>query len=241
MRAERQRTARGETTGESEQFWDDHCRRRDQPWSGNPNAFLVEAVARRRPGTALELGCGDGGDAIWLAGQGWRVTGADISDVGLRRAAERAVAAGVGDRVTFERHDPARNFPEGRFNLVGSFYLHSPLDFPRARVLQEAARAVAPGGLLLIVEHASVASWSWDQQRRFRTPEKTLASLELDLAEWEIERLEDPEREATGPNGQLDTVRDNIIALRRRATCVGEACGYSAGVSAHRALLPSAR
>lgn len=205
------------TEDEAARFWDDHYRRRDQPWSGNPNAFLVAAVARRQPGAALELGAGDGGDAIWLAGQGWRVTGVDVSEVALRRAVERAGAAGVGDRVTFERHDLAHSFPEGRFDLVGSFYMHSRLDFPRATVLQHAARAVAPGGLLLIVEHASVAPWSWDQEQRFPIPEETLASLELDLAEWEVERLAAPSREATGPNGAVATVKDNIVAIRRLA------------------------
>ena len=202
-----------ETTAET--FWDEHYQRRNQPWSGNPNAFLVAAVAARRPGSALELGCGDGGDAIWLAGQGWRVEAADVSEVAVQRAAERATAVGVGDRVTFERHDLASTFPEGRFDLVGSFYMHSPLDFPRARVLQHAARAVAPGGLLLIVEHASVAPWSWDQEQRFPSPEETLASLELDLAAWEIERMEAPEREATGPNGEVAIIKDNVIAIRR--------------------------
>ncbi len=124
-------------------------------------------------------------------------------------------AAGVGDRVTGERHDLARTFPSGRFDLVGAYYLHTRFDFPRARVLQAAARAVAPGGLLLIVEHASVAPWSWDQDQRFPSPEETLASLELDLAEWEIERLAAPSREATGPGGQVATVTDNIVAIRR--------------------------
>lgn len=197
------------------QFWDEHYRRRDQPWSGNPNAFMVAAVAGRRPGSALELGSGDGGDAIWLAGQGWRVTAVDISAIALNRLAERAEAAGVGDRVIGERHDLARTFPSGRFDLVGAYYLHTRFDFPRARVLQAAARAVAPGGLLLIVEHASVAPWSWDQDQRFPSPEETLASLELDLAEWEIERLAAPSREATGPGDQVATVTDNIVAIRR--------------------------
>lgn len=103
---------------EAAQFWDRHYRQRDQPWSGVPNAFLVAAVAGREPGTALELGCGDGGDAIWLAGQGWRVTAADISDTALRRLAERAIAAGVGDRVHVERHDLAQTFPTVSADLV---------------------------------------------------------------------------------------------------------------------------
>jgi len=207
----------GAGEGEAAQFWEDHYRQRDQPWSGNPNAFLVDVVARRRPGTALELGCGDGGDAIWLAGRGWHVTAVDISAVALRRAAERAAAAGVGDRVTNERHDLARTFPVGSFDLVAALYLHTPFDFPRARVLQAAARAVAPGGDLLIVEHAWFAPWSWNQDwnTRFPTPEEILASLDLDRAQWQIERLEDPQREATGPGGQVATVKDNVVALKR--------------------------
>ena len=91
------------------------------------------------------------------------------------------------------------------------------MDFPRARVLQAAARAVAPGGVLLIVEHASIAPWSWNQdsQTRFPTPEQTLASLDLTLASWQIERLAAPARQATGPSGQSAIVTDNVIAIRR--------------------------
>jgi SAM-dependent methyltransferase len=206
--------------GDAAQFWDQHYRGRDQPWSGNPNAFLVALVAQRPPGSALELGCGDGGDAIWLAGQGWRVTGVDIATSALQRAAERASAAGVADRTTWERHDLAQTFPAGSFDLVAALYLHTPFDFPRARVLQSAARAVAVGGHLLLVEHASIAPWSWNRDRdtRFPTPEEILASLELDLARWQIERLAAPERQATGPGGQVATVTDNIVTLRRLAT-----------------------
>jgi len=86
--------------------------------------------------------------------------------------------------------------------------------------LQAAARAVAPGGHLLIVEHASIAPWSWNQERStpFPTPKDILASLDLDLAQWRIERLAAPERQATGLGGQVAAVRDNIIAIRRLAT-----------------------
>ncbi len=95
--------------------------------------------------------------------------------------------------------------------MVSAQYLHSPIEFPRARVLQGAASAVAPGGLLLIVDHASVGPGSWAD------PEETLAALELSPDEWHTERLEAREREATGPNGQRATVIDNVIAVGRRA------------------------
>ena len=90
--------------------------------------------------------------------------------------------------------------------------------FPRERVLRAAARAVAPGGLLLIVDHASVSPWSWaDPDTRFPTPEQILASLELLPVQWHSERLESPRRPATGPDAQTATITDNVIAVRRLA------------------------
>jgi SAM-dependent methyltransferase len=157
----------------------------------------------------LDLGCGEGGDAIWLALQGWRVTAIDVSATALDRAAADAATAGVADRIDFRQHDLALTFPSGAFDLVSAQYLHSPIEFPRVHVLQEAASAVTPYGLLLIVDHASVSPGSWAD------PEETLAPLDLSPDEWHTERLEDREREATGPNGQRATVTDNVIAVRR--------------------------
>jgi len=151
-----------------------------------------------------------------LARRGWRVVAVDVSGTVLARAAKDAETAGVSDLIAFERHDLASTFPNGRFDLVSALFLHSPVEFPRTRVLQAAARAVAPGGLLLIVEHASVAPWSWaDPDTAFPTPEQSLAALDLDPSRWHSEFVGAPKREATGPNGQSATVTDNVIALRR--------------------------
>ena len=199
----------GRSDVEAERFWEDRYRGRERVWSGRPNPVLVDVVGSLRPGTALDLGCGEGGDAIWLDRQGWRVTAVDVSATALDRAAADAATAGFADRIDFRQHDLALAFPPGAFDLVSAQYLHSPIEFPRARVLREAASAVTPGGLMLIVDHASVGPGSWAE------PEETLAPLDLSPDEWHTERLETREREATGPNEQRATVTDNVIAVRR--------------------------
>ena len=202
----------------AERFWEEHYRVSTRPSNRRPSGALVRFAGSLPGGTALDLGCSQGDDAVWLARRGWRVVAVDVSGTVLARAAKNAEAAGVSDLITFERHDLASTFPEGRFDLVSALFLHSPVEFPRTRVLRAAARAVAPGGLLLIVEHASVAPWSWtDPGTVFPTPEQSLATLDLDPSRWHGEFVGAPEREATGPNGDSATVTDNVIALRRLA------------------------
>ncbi len=204
-----------ELHGETEQFWEGHYRGQGRVWSGRANPVLVDVAGSLRPRTALDLGCGEGGDAVWLAQQGWRVTAVDVSATALDRAATLADEAGV--RIDFQQHDLARTFPEGAFDLVSAQYLHSPVEFPRDRVLRMAARAVASSGLLLIVGHASAAPWSWNHKphTRFPTPEEVLAALDLSPWQWRTERLGTPERLGTGPNGESATVTDNVVAVRR--------------------------
>ncbi len=200
---------------EAARFWEDRYRQ-GRRWKGTPNVLLAETVAEMAPGRALDLGCGEGGDATWLAARGWRVTAVDIASTALELTAEHAAREGVADRVTTELHDLATGFPEGVFELVSAQYLQTPFDLPRARVLRRAAHALVPGGLLLVVEHGSRHPWSTvDPDTRFPTPEEIYAELELDPAGWTPERLATPQREATGPGGQTGTVTDTVIAVRR--------------------------
>ncbi|TDD73399.1 class I SAM-dependent methyltransferase [Actinomadura darangshiensis] len=202
-----------------QEYWDSRYSEHHHMWSGDPNTVFVEEVTGLEPGTALDLGCGEGADAIWLAKRGWRVTAADISGVALERAARHADEAGVADRVDWLRRDLAESFPEGRYDLVSAQFLHSPAEMPREEVLRAAAAAVAPGGTLLIVGHAGPAPWNPDGEGgvHLPTPEEVLESLGLPAGEWETLRSDEHERVQTAPDGKTMTRTDNALKLRRKA------------------------
>jgi SAM-dependent methyltransferase len=132
--------------------WDARYSERDDAmWSGRPNGRLVAEVADMSPGRALDVGCGEGADAIWLARRGWTVTAVDISDVAVRRAQEAADRAGA--RVEWVCGDALHTaFPRASFDLVSMQYPALP-----KAAGEEAVRglldAVRPGGLLLAVYH----------------------------------------------------------------------------------------
>ena len=134
--------------------WQERYSGEEKVWSGNPNPQLVEVASALTPGTALDVGCGEGGDVIWLAEHGWRVTGADFSANGLARAARHAEQAAVADRTDWWEVDARTFSADGRtFDLVTSHYLHPP-DGGMVQVAHRLAEAVAPGGHLLVVGHA---------------------------------------------------------------------------------------
>src|SRR5215207_11740883 len=133
--------------------WEERYSGDQKVWSGNPNPQLVAEASALTPGTALDVGCGEGGDVIWLAQHGWTVTGADFSANGLARAAQHAEEAGVADRTDWWQVD-ARAFDAGgrSYDLVTTHFLHPP-DAGMVDVTRRLAEAVAPGGHLLVVEH----------------------------------------------------------------------------------------
>ena len=170
------------------EFWEPHYAR-SEPGTGGPNPVLVDTVRDLTPGQALDLGCGGGGDAWWLAQQGWAVLSVDVSGTALSRVADRAAGAGLAHRVRTERHDLTATFPAGGFDLISAQFLLSPVEFDRPAVFARAAAALQPGGLLLIVDHASVAPWSWaDPDTEFPTPGQLLAGFGLDPQLWAILR-----------------------------------------------------
>lgn len=131
--------------------WDRRYDTPDLVWSGEPNRFLREEVERLPPGRALDLACGEGRNAVWLAARGWEVTAVDFSARALEKARRLARERGVGVRLVHA--DLIEHQPEpGSADLVALMYLHLPAPL-RARVLARAAGALAPGGLMLVVGH----------------------------------------------------------------------------------------
>jgi len=205
------------TADNPEKHWNARYSESSQIWSGKPNVELVDEVEGLTPGSALDLGCGEGADAIWLAQQGWQVTGVDISSVALSRAAKHAVDAGVADRIDWQQHDLGKSFPDGAFDLVSAQFLHSLAELPREEILRRAAEVVAPGGILLIEGHLGfpdVEKHAEHPNLHFPTPAEVIADVGLDDGRWEILVSHEHEREQV-IDGKPLTRRDCTVKARK--------------------------
>ncbi len=195
--------------------WEERYAGEAQVWSGRPNPQLVAEASALTPGTALDVGCGEGGDVIWLAQQGWTVTGADFSVNGLARAARHAEQAGVADRTDWWQVD-ARTFdPAGRsYDLVTTHFLHPP-DGGMVEVTRRLAGAVAPGGHLLVVGHAPSELSNQHSESRHRAmfvAEELLPALPEDFEALVVEQRP---RTVTR-DGLTVEIDDSTLLARRR-------------------------
>jgi SAM-dependent methyltransferase len=204
---------------ETQEHWDHHYGQRERVWSGRVNQRLAEIAAPLPPGRALDLGCGEGGDAVWLAERGWHVVAVDVSEVALQRATAEARARGVADRIDFVHHDLSATFPAGVFDLVSAQFLHSTIELDRPRILQRAAAAVAGGGVLAVVDHGSAPPTANEEAHRhheFPSTQEVLDGLDLPAADWEPACVGAADRHGARPDGTEGTWVDNVIVLRRR-------------------------
>ncbi len=201
--------------GFDEASWEERYRIAPALWSGRANVQLVAEATGLPTGRALDAGSGEGGDALWLAARGWRVTAADFSTVALARA---AAAAGrldpeVAGRVEWVHADLTRwEPPAGAFDLVSAQYFHLPrhdLDPALARL----ACAVAPRGSLLVVGHVA-SELHTGLPEMFFTAAQVAATL--DPAAWDVVVCEDRSRTASGPAGHELPVADTVLRARRR-------------------------
>jgi trans-aconitate methyltransferase len=206
-----------EEPGTPAEAWEFRYAQAPQRWSGNPNATLIDLVGELTPGRAVDLGCGEGADAIWLARQGWSVLGIDISPTAVARARGAALEAGVDARATFEAHDLSTWEAAGEIDLVTASFLHSREELPRTEILRRAAAHIAPGGHLAIVSHAAAPPWSEHahHDEQLLDAEGEIAALGLG-ADWEVVLAEHRQRSATSPTGETATLDDVAVLLRRR-------------------------
>ncbi len=200
-------------------FWDERYGSSSGLWSGQPNSVLVAEAADLAPGTALDVGCGEGADAIWLARRGWRVTAIDISPIALERAAAHAQEAGddVAQRITWLHVDLTNGVPPAStYDLVSAQFLHAP-KVRRQELHQRLAAAVSSGGSLLLVGHH--VSDLQTTVPRPPVPELYFTAADvadsLDAHEWTVVISEARARQTPDPDGRTTTIRDAVFMARR--------------------------
>lgn len=194
--------------------WDRRYADQERMWSGNPNGALVAEAAGLTPGRVLDVGCGEGADAVWLARGGWDVTALEVSGVALERAAAHARDAGLAVRwVHAELAEAA--LPPASFDLVSAQY-PALLRTPDAASERALLAAVAPGGVLLLVHHAGMdtqpiredgfdpADYVW--------PTMVAALLNDD---WEVEVNEERPRAVPEGGAGAHHVDDLVLRARR--------------------------
>lgn len=204
---------------EAADFWEQRYAGSDKVWSGRANQALIDVAATLTPGRALDLGCGEGGDAVWLAQHGWEVMGVDISASAISRGRAAADALGLApERIRFVAGDLESRMDSDPYDLVTACFLQSPVALSRAQILRRAADQVSQDGHLLIVSHAAPPPWSnfaHQHPEGMPQPADELAALELPPDRWEVVLAEVRGREATGPDGTHAVLDDGIVLLRR--------------------------
>lgn len=216
-----------------EKIWDERYRSAPLIWSGEPNEQLVAEVSDLKPSTALDVGCGEGADAIWLATRGWRVTAVDISSVALERAKAVEVAPDVMQRIEWVHADLVASAPSAgsapsplaatspscplaasSYDLVSAFFMQQVKD-RREMLFRAIAAAVKPGGTLLIVGHHPDDLKTGVRRppaEMLYTPDEIAALLDPNKWNIEVNAVRERTIEKDGANA---TVYDAVLRARR--------------------------
>lgn len=199
-------------------FWDERYRSATALWSGDPNPVLVAEAAGLDSGTALDVGCGEGADAVWLARHGWQVTAVDISGVALERGAghARERGPGIARRITWCRVDLTDDAPlDGRYDLVTAQFMQLPGE-QRARLHHRLAAVVAPGGTLLVVGHHPSDMATTVPRPPLPDLYFTASDVAASLGQgWTILVDEARARPTLDPDGRPTTIHDAVLKARR--------------------------
>ena len=196
----------------SREHWDERYGTEELIWKADPNRFLVEELQALAPGRALDVACGEGRNAVWLASKGWHVTGVDFSRAGLAKA--QRLATGRGVEVAWVEADVVEwQPPSASFDVVVVLYLHLPAE-QRRQALARAAAALAPGGILLVVGHdvSNLLKGTGGPQ----DPAVLFGPEEIveDLSGLQIERAEQVKRTVVTDAGETTAIDALVRAVR---------------------------
>lgn len=207
----------------NEADWD-HRYTSDRMWSGNPNGALVAEIDGVPAGTALDVGAGEGGDAIWLAERGWSVTASDISTAALDRIRAEAQHRGLPVDCLHADANALAPFGSRRFDLVAAHYASIPRT-PDDRAIRNLVDAVAPGGTLLVVNHdlepmrapidTHTNSRAFDPDAYVRVED--VAAMLSDDPAWQID-VDEKRPRPPGAASASHHVDDIVLRARRSAT-----------------------
>ncbi|MFA5607538.1 MAG: class I SAM-dependent methyltransferase [Leucobacter sp.] len=203
------------------QFWEERYATAEAVWSGRVNRSLAELAEAWTPGRSLDLGCGEGGDVLWLAERGWQARGIDLSATAVARAEQAARDRGISsarfvaaDLGEWAERPASIDGGADPFDLVTASFLQSPVELPRNVILRAAAHRIAPGGRIVVISHAAPPPWAKQHRGPYPTPEEELAALGLPSDEWHVEVAEVRTRQGSGPDGVSGVLDDTVVVVR---------------------------
>lgn len=203
-------------------YWEQHWKaagRRSHDRGLLANPYLASETSALTPGAALDAGCGEGVEAIWLAANGWTVTAVDISAAAIERARSRSEGGVRSAGVEWIEADLSEWEPSRRFDLVMTSYAHpasSQLAF-----YERIADWVAPGGTLLIVGHAHDHTHAHDQPPDEVKVTASAVTRRLAPAAWDIVTATETSRTLRAGTGRVIELHDVVVRARRRVDTAG--------------------